>query len=381
MKKLLMIKYAPEIFLKGLNKGTFEKKLKNNIEKVLADEKYELITDSGRWFIYAEDLERLIERIKKIFGIAEICIVSQLERDFNKICEEAFNQIAENGCKSFKVETNRANKSFAGTSLEISSNVGAYILGNNKDIQVDVHNPECVLNVEIREDAYVYSKRIKAVGGMPYETNGSTLLLLSGGIDSPVAGYLMARRGVKVNAVYFHSHPYTSERAKDKVKELARLLKVYTGSLRLFIVPFTDIQMNIMEKCPEDELTIIMRRFMASIANNLAEKHNIQSLTTGESIGQVASQTMEGLVVSSDAANIPIFRPLIAMDKVDIMDLARQIGTYETSILPYEDCCTIFVPKHPKTKPMLKIIKNSEAKLDVEKLVYEAVEKVEILDI
>lgn len=381
MKKLLMVKYAPEIFLKGLNKGTFERKLKNNIEKVLTEEKYELVTDSGRWFIYAEDLERIIEKVKKVFGVSEVCIVSQLERDFNRICEEAVRQISESSCKSFKVETNRANKGFPGTSQEISSKVGAYVLSNNKDIHVDVHNPECVLNVEIREYAYVYSKRIKAVGGMPYETNGSTLLLLSGGIDSPVAGYLMARRGVKINAVYFHSHPYTSERAKDKVKELAGLLKVYTGSLRLFIVPFTDIQMEIIQKCPEDELTIIMRRFMAAIANNLAEKYKIQSLTTGESIGQVASQTMEGLVVSSDAASIPIFRPLIAMDKVDIMDIARQIGTYETSILPYEDCCTIFVPKHPKTKPMLSIIKNSEAKLDVQKLINESVEKVEVIDI
>jgi thiazole biosynthesis/tRNA modification protein ThiI len=381
MKKLLMIKYAPEIFLKGLNKGSFERKLKDNIKKVLVDEQYELITDSGRWFIYAEEFKKVIEKVKKVFGVAEVCIVSQLESDFNKICEEALKQVLESGCRSFKVDTNRANKSFPGTSLEISSKVGAYILNNSTDIQVDVHKPECVLNIELREDAYVYSKRIKAVGGMPYETNGSTLLLLSGGIDSPVAGYLMARRGVKVSAVYFHSHPYTSERAKDKVKELARLLKEYTGSLRLFIVPFTDIQMGIIEKCPENELTIIMRRFMAAIANNLAEKHKIQSLTTGESIGQVASQTMEGLVVSSDAASMPIFRPLIATDKVDIMDIARQIGTYETSILPYEDCCTIFVPKHPKTKPMLNIIKNSEAKLDIEKLISEAIEKTEIIDI
>lgn len=381
MKKLLMVKYAPEIFLKGLNKGSFERKLKKNIEKVLADVKYELITDSGRWFIYSENLEKVVEKVKKVFGIAEVCVVSQIERDFNLICEEALRQISESGYKTFKVETNRANKSFPGTSQEISSKVGAYILSNIENIQVDVHNPECILNVEIREDAYVYSKRIKAVGGMPYETNGSTLLLLSGGIDSPVAGYLMARRGVKIHAVYFHSHPYTSERAKDKVKELARLLREYTGSLRLFIVPFTDIQMEIIEKCPEDELTIIMRRFMAAIANNLAEKHKIQSLTTGESIGQVASQTMEGLVVSSDAASIPIFRPLIAMDKVDIMDIARQIGTYETSILPYEDCCTIFVPKHPKTKPILGLIKNSESKLDVEKLINDSVENAEIIDI
>ncbi|MBC8059266.1 MAG: tRNA 4-thiouridine(8) synthase ThiI [Clostridiaceae bacterium] len=381
MRKLLMIKYAPEIFLKGLNKGSFERKLKNNIKNALYGEEFEYIEDTGRWFIFALDLDPVIEKVKRVFGVAEVCVVTELESDFDKICEEALKQVVESGEETFKIETNRANKSFPRDSMQVCVKVGAYVLNNTSDIKVDIHNPKCRLNVEIRNNAYVYSKRIKAVGGMPYETNGSTLLLLSGGIDSPVAGYLMGRRGVKLSAVYYHSHPYTSERAKDKVKELARLLKGYTGHLRLYIVPFTDIQMQIIEKCPEKELTIIMRRFMASVASSLAAKFKIDSLTTGESIGQVASQTMEGLIVSSDAADIPVFRPLIATDKEDIITIAKQIGTFETSILPYEDCCTIFVPKHPKTKPRLDLIKNSEAKLDVEKLINEAVENVEIIDI
>jgi len=381
MRKLLMVKYAPEIFLKGLNKGSFERRLKNNIKKALHGEEFEYIEDTGRWFIFAPDLESIIDKVKKVFGVSEVCVVTELESDFDLICEEALKQVVASGCDTFKIETNRANKSFPKDSMLVCVKVGAYVLNNSSGINVDIHNPKCRLNVEIRNNAYVYSKRIKAVGGMPYETNGSTLLLLSGGIDSPVAGYLMGRRGVKVSAVYYHSHPYTSERAKDKVKELARLLKGYTGSIRLYIVPFTDIQMQIIEKCPENELTIIMRRFMTAVASSIANKFKIDSLTTGESIGQVASQTMEGLIVSSDSADRPVFRPLIATDKEDIITIAKKIGTFETSILPYEDCCTIFVPKHPKTKPRLDIIKNSEAKLDVEKLINEAVENAEILDI
>ncbi len=232
--------------------------------------------------------------------------------------------------------------------------------------------------MEVRKRAYVYSKRVKAVGGMPYGTNGSTMLMLSGGIDSPVAGYLMARRGVELNAIYFHSHPYTSERAKEKVKDLARLLKDYTGKINLYVAPFTDIQMDIIEKCPENELTIIMRKFMMRVACAVAEKYNINSVTTGESIGQVASQTMEGLMVSNDVADRPVFRPLIAMDKIDIMDISRDIGTYETSILPYEDCCTIFVPKHPKIKPRVDLIRKSESILDIDRLVQECIDNMEI---
>ncbi|MBC2581067.1 tRNA uracil 4-sulfurtransferase ThiI [Clostridium sp. DJ247] len=378
MKKLLLIKYSPEIFLKGLNKGKFEKKLINNIKMVLKGLKYDFVTDQGRWFLECEDIEEGIKRVKRVFGVSEICIVTETTPDLNEIKKQAVKEAIESRAKTFKVETNRANKNFPGTSMDISRDVGAYILNNSKDLKVDVNKPECTVNVEIRKKAYVYSKRIKATGGMPYDTNGSTMLMLSGGIDSPVAGYMMARRGARLNCVYFHSHPYTSERAKEKVKDLANILKSYTGSINLYVVPFTEIQMQIIEKCREDELTIIMRRFMMRIACKLADKYEIHSVTTGESIGQVASQTMEGLVVSNDVADRPVFRPLIAMDKVDIMDISRQIGTYETSILPYEDCCTIFVPKHPKTRPRLDEMRKAESVLDIEKLVNEAVEKCEL---
>lgn len=248
-------------------------------------------------------------------------------------------------------------------------------------LEVKVKNPECLVNVEIRENAYIYTTKdkIKGVGGLPYGINGSTMLMLSGGIDSPVAGYLMARRGVELHCVYYHSHPYTSERAKDKVKDLAKILSGYTERVNLHIVPFTEIQMAIINGCREDELTIIMRRFMMRVACSLSEKYGIQSVSSGESIGQVASQTMEGLMVSNDCADRPVFRPLIAMDKTDIMDIAREIGTYETSILPYEDCCTIFVPKHPKTKPRVDLIRKSEEVLNIDELVNKAIEETELV--
>jgi thiamine biosynthesis protein ThiI len=264
--------------------------------------------------------------------------------------------------------------------MEVAREIGAHILKNVPGLKVDVRKPECVVNVEIRERAYVYSKRIKAIGGLPYGMNGSTMLMLSGGIDSPVAGYLMARRGVELKCVYYHSHPYTSERAKEKVKDLARILKQYTGSITLYVVSFTDIQMAIIDKCRPDELTIIMRRFMMRIACALSERYGINSVTTGESIGQVASQTMEGLTVSDDVSDRPVFRPLIATDKIDIMDLAREIGTYETSILPYEDCCTIFVPKHPKTKPKVEGMRKAESFLEVDKLVEDAISGMEVYE-
>lgn len=378
MKKLLLVKYAPEIFLKGLNRGKFEKKLMDNIKRVLEGTNYTFVSDQGRWFLNCEDIEEGIKRVKRVFGVSEICVVTEVVADMEEINKQALKEIEEIKPATFKVETNRANKKFPGNSMEISGAVGAYILRNSEGLKVSVSKPESIVNVEIRERAYVYSKRIKAVGGMPYGTNGSTMLMLSGGIDSPVAGYMMARRGVELHSVYFHSHPYTSERAKEKVKDLANILKGYTGRVNLHVVPFTEIQMQIIEKCREDELTIIMRRFMMRVACKLAEKHGINSVTTGESVGQVASQTMEGLVVSNDVADRPVFRPLIAMDKVDIMDISRDIGTYETSILPYEDCCTIFVPKHPKTKPRLENIIKSEEVLDIEKLVEEAVNGTEV---
>jgi thiamine biosynthesis protein ThiI len=380
MRKLILVKFAPEIFLKGLNRGKFEKKLKDNIKSVLTDLNYEFVEDSGRWFIYSDQMDMIIQKVKNVFGVMEVCIVTEVEATLEKIDEQALLEIKESSFKTFKVETNRANKDFKPNSMDVNRKVGAYILQNNEEVSVDVHNPECTINIEIRKMAYIYSKRIKAVGGLPYGMNGSTMLMLSGGIDSPVAGYMMARRGVEVNAVYYHSHPYTSERAKDKVKQLTNILKEYTGKLTLYVVSFTEIQMQIIEKCREDELTIIMRRFMMRLACVLAEKYNINSVSTGESIGQVASQTMEGLVVSDDVSDRPVFRPLVAMDKVDIIDVSRKIETYETSILPYEDCCTIFVPKHPKTKPRLVEIIKSESVLDIDKLVQNAIEGMEIYD-
>jgi thiamine biosynthesis protein ThiI len=381
MRKLVLVKYAPEIFLKGLNRNRFEKKLKDNIKRVLKGTDYEFVVDQGRWFIYSEELEEVIDKVMKVFGVVEVSIVTEVEATMEEINKQAVEAVKESGAATFKVETNRANKDFPGNSMDVSRAVGAYILKNVPGLTVKISKPEYTVNVEIREKAYVYSKKIKAVGGLPYGMNGSTMLMLSGGIDSPVAGYMMARRGVEVSCVYYHSHPYTSERAKEKVKQLAAILSNYTGSIKLYVVPFTDIQMSIIDKCREDELTIIMRRFMTRIACKLADKLNVQSVTTGESIGQVASQTMEGLVVSTDAADRPMFRPLIAMDKQDIMDISRQIGTYETSILPYEDCCTIFVPKHPKTKPALDKMRKSENLLEVDRLVDEAIESMEIYEL
>lgn len=378
MRKLILVKYAPEIFLKGLNRGKFEKKLKDNIKNVLKDLNYEFVEDQGRWFIYSEQMDKIIEKVKNVFGIMEVCVVTEIEATLENIEKQALIELKESSAKTFKIQTNRANKNFTLNSMEVSRKVGAYVLQNNEEVSVDVHNPQCIVNVEIRNMAYIYAKRIKGVGGLPYGMNGSTMLMLSGGIDSPVAGYMMARRGVELHAVYYHSHPYTSERAKDKVKQLANILKEYTGKLTLYVVPFTEIQMQIIEKCREDELTIIMRRFMMRLACSLAEKYGINSVTTGESIGQVASQTMESLVVSDDVSDRPVFRPLVTMDKVDIMDISRQIATYETSILPYEDCCTIFVPKHPKTKPRLEEIIKSESVLEVDKLVEKAIEEMEI---
>ena len=384
MSKLILVKYAPEIFLKGLNRGKFERQLMNNIKKRLSDDEYERIVDQGRYFIKAQDVDAAVERVRKVFGVVEVCLVTEVQRDLTAIKEHVLKMINEIKPKTFKVETNRANKKFPLNSIETSRDVGGYVLHHyGEGLEVDVKNPECLVNIEIREKgAYIFTSRdkIKAVGGLPYGINGSTMLMLSGGIDSPVAGYLMARRGVALNCVYYHSHPYTSERAKDKVKELARILSEYAEKVKLYIVPFTDIQMAIINGCREDELTIIMRRFMMRVACEIAKKNGIQSISSGESIGQVASQTMEGLIVSTDCADRPVFRPLVTMDKTEIMDIAREIGTYETSILPYEDCCTIFVPKHPKTKPRLEDMRKSESVLDIDALVNKAIDETEIVE-
>lgn len=383
MNKLILVKYAPEIFLKGLNRSKFEKKLRDNIGKKLEGIKIEFIHDSGRYFIQTEEVEESVKRISKVFGISEVCVVEKIESNLNSINEAALEKAKQTNSNTFKVVTNRANKHFELNSMEVSRTVGAYILTNcEKEISVDVKNPELIINVEIRNNfTYIWTNKdvVKGAAGLPYGMNGSTMLMLSGGIDSPVAGYLMAKRGVEVNCVYYHSHPYTSERAKEKVKDLAKILAEYTEKINLYIVPFTQIQMDIIDKCREDELTIIMRRFMMRIACKLSDKFRIDSVSTGESIGQVASQTMDGLIVSDACSDRPVFRPLIATDKTDIMEIARKIGTYETSILPYEDCCTIFVPKHPKTNPKLDKIIKEEEKLDIDRIVDEAIENLELV--
>jgi thiamine biosynthesis protein ThiI len=383
MRELILVKYAPEIFLKGLNRGKFERKLRDNIAKKLDGIKAEFIHDSGRYFIKTDEIEESINRISKVFGILEVCLVREVDIDFNSIQEVALEKVRQSEGNTFKIITNRANKKFELNSMEVSRKVGAYVLTNlDGEINVDVKNPDILINIEIRNNyAYVWANTdiTKGAAGLPYGMNGSTMLMLSGGIDSPVAGYMMAKRGVEVSCVYYHSHPYTSERAKDKVKDLAKILAQYTEKINLYIVPFTDIQMEIINKCREDELTIIMRRFMMRIACRLADKYGINSVSTGESIGQVASQTMDGLIVSDNCADRPAFRPLIAMDKTDIMEIARKIGTYETSILPYEDCCTIFVPKHPTTNPKLDAIMKEEEKLNVDELVQKSIENIEVV--
>jgi thiamine biosynthesis protein ThiI len=383
MKELILVKYAPEIFLKGLNRGKFERKLRDNIARKLEGIEVEFIHDSGRYFVKTNEIKESIKRISKVFGILEVCVVEEVQIDFEKIQEAALDKVRAAKGSTFKIITNRANKNFELNSMEVSRKVGGYVLNNYEgEINVDVKTPEVVINIEIRNNyTYIWSNKdvTKAVAGLPYGMNGSTMLMLSGGIDSPVAGYLMAKRGVEVNCVYYHSHPYTSERAKEKVKDLARILAEYTEKINLYIVPFTEIQMDIIDKCREDELTIIMRRFMMRIACALADKYGIDSVCTGESIGQVASQTMEGLIVSDDCSDRPAFRPLIAMDKTDIIEIARKIGTFETSILPYEDCCTIFVPKHPKTNPKLDKIRKEEEKLKIDELVEKSINNIEII--
>lgn len=379
MKKLL-VKFSSEISLKGLNRKTFEDLLVKNIkEKIGTHPKIQ--KEYGRIFIedYTQDT---IERITKVFGVLSAAEADVVGKDIDAIGAAAVEQLRKiQGIKSFKVESKRGDKKFPLNSMEISRKVGGIILRELESLKVDVHNPDITLYVEVRDEAYVYSKEYKGTGGMPYRSAGKGVLLLSGGIDSPVAGYMLAKRGLEIVSVYYHSHPYTSERAKEKVVDLAKKLVEYTGSMRLYVVPFTKIQMEIIEKCREDELTIIMRRFMAKIAEEIAIKEGALSLITGESLGQVASQTMESMYVTNNGISMPVFRPLVGTDKIDIMDISRKIGTYDISILPYEDCCTVFVPKHPKTKPRLKDIELSEEKLSKEELIQDAIENAEIIDL
>ncbi|NLV76754.1 MAG: tRNA 4-thiouridine(8) synthase ThiI [Tissierellia bacterium] len=379
MDKVLSISLG-EVALKGLNRKYFEDKLISRIKKSIKDIDYERIyKEQGKFYIEAqeEDFDYIINKLKKIFGLVYIspCIrvdkdMEQIEKASIKIMEE---KLSKETINTFKVSTNRVDKSFPVKSPEVSREIGATILKEFNALSVDVHNPEVYLYIDIKENCYIYIDKIKGYGGLPVGTNGQGLLLLSGGIDSPVAGFMMAKRGVEISGVHYHSYPFTSERAEEKVKNLAEILSLYAGPIKLYSVNILEIQKEINAKCPEDEMTIISRRFMMRIAEKIAKENRIDALITGENLGQVASQTINGISVINAVVDIPILRPLIGFDKVDIIDLAKEIGTYETSILPYEDCCTLFLPKHPVTRPKLENIEKSEENLNIEKLVENAI--------
>lgn len=387
--KTFLIKYA-EIGTKGKNRYVFEDVLCQQIKNHVASlGEFTIRREYGRIFLEAEsayDYEDLIAELQKVFGIVGICpIVVEEQVTFDAIKDKAIEYMREcygDKALTFKVNARRTNKKFPLKSMELNSEIGHYLLEEFPNLSVDVHKPDVMLNIEVRERVYMYSETIKGAGGLPVGTNGKAMLLLSGGIDSPVAGYMISKRGVELEAVYFNAPPYTSERAKQKVIDLARIVSGYSGKIRLHIVNFTDIQLAIYEKCPHEELTIIMRRYMMKIAEHIAKENNCQALITGESIGQVASQTMHSLACTNEVCTMPVFRPCIGMDKQEIVDISEQIDTYETSILPYEDCCTIFVAKHPVTKPILEIIKRSEEKLAdvIDQLMEEAYASVEVVE-
>lgn len=391
MFKAFLIKYA-EIGIKGKNRYLFEdalvKQIRNGLREV--EGTFKVVREQGRIYVFTEgdfDYDETVQALKRVFGIAGICPVVVLE---DNGFEDLANQVVSymktmypELNKTFKVHARRAKKSYPLDSMELNRELGGRILDECPGLKVDVHKPEIYLTVEIRQKIYIYSETIPGPGGMPVGTNGSAMLLLSGGIDSPVAGYMIAKRGVKLEAVYFHAPPYTSERAKQKVVDLAKLVARYSGPIRLHVVNFTDIQLYIYDKCPHDELTIIMRRYMMKIAEEFARKDGSLGLITGESIGQVASQTMQSLACTNEVCTMPVFRPLIGFDKQEIVDIALDINTYETSVLPYEDCCTIFVAKHPVTKPNLNIIKRSEQNLQekIDEMMQTAIETAETIEV
>ena len=384
-----LIKYA-EIGVKGKNRYLFEDALVKQIHHRLKnlEGNFSVTKEAGR--IYAEaaedfDYDEVIDALQHVFGIVGICPMVQIEdngyEDLKAQVVKYIDDAYENKNFTFKVVARRANKQYPVVADQINRDLGEVILNAFPETKVNVHTPDVLLRVEVRHKINIFSETIPGPGGMPIGTAGRAMLLLSGGIDSPVAGWMIAKRGVTIDATYFHAPPYTSERAKQKVVDLAKLVAKYTGPIRLNIINFTDIQLYIYDQCPHDELTIIMRRYMMKIAETIAKENDCLALVTGESIGQVASQTMQSLAVTNEVCELPVMRPLIAFDKQDIVDISLKIGTYETSVLPYEDCCTIFVAKHPVTKPSLKKIKNSEKKLDekIDELMKTALETREVI--
>ncbi len=385
MENIILIRYA-EIHLKGLNRPYFERKLIERIRNACRGYDVKITREQGRIYISGADegnVDELLSRLSRVFGIHSLSRAIATDKDFKSVTEVSdmlLSRVIDDGKKhTFKVLARRSDKLYPMNSEEICRNLGHELLERFDNLSVDVHNPEIKLGVEIRDRALIYTDSIPGAGGMPVGTAGRAMLLLSGGIDSPVAGYMMAKRGIELSAVHFYSYPYTGERARDKVIDLAKLMSRYTGTIKLHVVPFTEIQLAIHEHCPEKETTLLMRRIMMQIAQRIAQREQALALITGESLGQVASQTLESLCVTDDAVSLPVFRPLIGMDKLEIMDLAKRIGTYETSILPYEDCCTVFVPKHPTTKPDVKKLRESEALVNFEPMILSAIENTELI--
>ena len=386
MDTVILLRYG-EIHLKGLNRPFFEGCLVKNIKAALSDiGPVRVITGRGRFFVQCpvENAEEAMERLSRMFGLISLSPAMVCGRDMEAIEKMAVELVGKRldrtDAKTFRMSCRRADKQFDMDSMEMNRHLGGVILDAYPQLKVNLDNADIDLHVEVREQVYLYTETIRGAGGMPVGSGGKAMLLLSGGIDSPVAGWMMAKRGLTIEGIHFHSFPYTSERAKEKVYELCRRLIPWCGSIRLHVAPFTEIQESIYQQCPHEELVLIMRRFMMRIAQQTAEKNGAGALITGESVGQVASQTLESITVTNDVARMPVFRPLIGLDKVEIMDIARRIDTYETSIQPYEDCCTIFTPKHPLTRPNLDRIVRSEEKLDVEGLVGRAMEGIEAVD-
>ncbi len=390
MEKKLYIVRCGEVALKGMNKPYFERILLERVRKAIeCYEDAEAKWIDGLMFVRVPaDIpeDDVIAKCVRVFGVASVSPAVEAPKNIDEIGRVAaeFMQkiIDEEGVQTFKVKGKRADKSFAVQSPEIGRIVGAIILKSCKVLRVDVHDPQVTLTVDVRrEGAYIFRDKIRGFGGLPLGTNGKGLILMSGGIDSPVAAFMMAKRGMSIEAVHFHSYPYTSQRAQKKVEDLVRVLAGYMGTVRMHVINLLPIQEQIVTHCPEDETTLLVRRFMMRIAEAIAVKNGDMMLITGEDLGQVASQTAEALVVTDSVVKMPVMRPLIAMDKVDIMDKAREIGTYDISIQPYEDCCTVFLPKHPVTKPKLDRIETSESALDVQALVDAAVASEEIIEI
>lgn len=386
MQWLLAVSFG-EIFLKGRNRNTFYKTATNNIKRNIKDIGYEdMYSESSKLYIKAnrKDFDRLTEEIKKVFGIVYISEVVKCEKtleDISKTSKEMIKYYEKEKDLTFKVESKRTDKSFSLTSPELNAKIGADILKGYNDLKVDIHNPDFTVFIDVKSSAYIYIKRTRGLGGLPLGSSGEGLLLLSGGIDSPVAGFMMAKRGMNINAIHFHSYPFTSKRAHQKAMDLAKILSKYTGKMTVYSINLAEIYKAISKNCPRRETTILSRRFMMRIASKISEKYEYQALITGESLGQVASQTIESMSVINESSKYPILRPLIAMDKKDIIEISEKIGSYEKAIEPYDDCCSIFAPDSPVTKPKLKYIEKSEENLDIESLEDEAINNMEIIEI